>query len=31
MHDFGARNLEHTVKLAFLNKVLKEKEKNGRN
>ncbi len=31
IHDFGARNLDHVVKLAFLNKVLKEEEKNGRN
>ena len=31
IHDFGARNLDHIVKLAVLNKVLKEEEKDGRN
>ena len=31
IHDFGARNLDHVVKLALLNKILKEKDENGRN
>lgn len=31
IHDFGARNLDHVVKLAVLKKVLQEDEKNGRN